>query len=74
MKKQGKAVQPFLKAVMSRFGELSDLEKFDEVKAIEEVKVALEKEFGSIEIIKAENSKEAKANNAFPGKPALLVE
>ena len=74
MKKHGKAVQPFLKAVMNRFGELQDLEEFDEVKTIEEIKPMLEKEFGNIEIIKAEESQEAKAKNAFPAKPALLVE
>jgi len=74
MKKHGKEVQPFLKAVMGRFGELQDLEEFDEVKTIEEIKPQLEKEFGIIEIIKAEESQEAKAKNAFPAKPALLVE
>ncbi len=74
MKKHGKEVQPFLKVVMSRFGELQDLEKFDEFKTIEEIKPTLEKEFGTIEIIRAEDSNEAKAKNAFPAKPALLVE
>jgi leucyl-tRNA synthetase len=74
MKKHGKEVQTFLKAVMGRFGELQDLEKFDESKTIEEVKPALEKEFGTIEIVKAADSIEPKAKNAFPGKPALLVE
>ena len=74
MKKHGKEVQPFLKAVMSRFGELQGLEKFDEVKVIEAVRSALEKEFGVIEIVRAEDSNEAKAKNAFPAKPALLVE
>ncbi len=74
MKKHGKEIQNFLKAVMSRFGELQDLEKFDEVAVIKEVSSSLEKEFGKIEIIKAEESKETKARNAFPGKPALLVE
>ena len=59
---------------MGRFGELQDLEEFDEVKTIEEIKPQLEKEFGIIEIIKAEESQEAKAKNAFPAKPALLVE
>jgi len=41
---------------------------------INEVKPVLEKEFGTIEVIRADDSKEAKAKNAFPGKPALLVE
>jgi leucyl-tRNA synthetase len=74
MKKHGKEVQPFLKAVMNRFGELQDLEKFDEVSVLGEAKIALAKEFGEIEIVKAASSNEAKARNAFPGKPALLVE
>ena len=74
MKAHGKEVQPFLKAVMNRFGELQDLEKFDEVAVLTEAKIALAKEFGEIEIVKAESSSEAKAKNAFPGKPALLVE
>jgi leucyl-tRNA synthetase len=74
MRVHGKEVQPFLKAVMNRFGELQDLEKFDEASVLEEAKSALAKEFGEIEIIKAEGSNEAKAKNAFPGKPALLVE
>jgi len=74
MRAHGKEVQPFLKAVMNRFGELQNLEKFDEVSVLAEAKSALAKEFGEIEIIKAEGSNEAKAKNAFPGKPALLVE
>ena len=74
MRAHGKEVQPFLKAVMNRFGELQDLEKFDEVAVLTEAKIALAKEFGEIEIVKAESSSEAKAKNAFPGKPALLVE
>jgi hypothetical protein len=44
------------------------------VKVLNEVKPRLEKEFGTIEIIEAEKSSESKAKNAFPAKPALLVE
>ncbi len=73
MKKHGQEIQTFLKAINSK-QELLTLEKFDEVSVLENVKENLEKEFGEIEIIKAEDSKEAKAKNALPGKPALLVE
>ena len=50
------------------------MKEFDEVDALNEVKPMLAKEFGVIEIIRAEDSKEAKAKNAFPGKPALIIE
>ncbi|MFA5357719.1 MAG: class I tRNA ligase family protein [archaeon] len=74
MKKHSSEIQPFIKNVLSRLGELSMLEKFDEVSVLNEVKPSLEKEFGKIEIVRAEDSVEPKARNAFPGKPALLIE
>jgi len=74
MKKHGADIAPFLKTAMNRMGEWMELAKFDEVSVLNEVKPALEKEFGVVEIIKAEDSKEVKAKNAFPGKPALLIE
>ncbi|MBI4451497.1 leucine--tRNA ligase [Candidatus Woesearchaeota archaeon] len=46
----------------------------DEAKALQEGKLALEKELGcAVEIIAAEKSKEQKARNAWPGKPAIVV-
>jgi leucyl-tRNA synthetase len=74
MKKHGKEIAGFLKVVISKLGELSSLEEFDELKLLESIRPQLEKEFGIIEIERAEDSKEAKAKNAFPAKPALLVE
>ena len=74
LKKYASEIPAFAKGAVSRLGELSNLEKFDEAAVINEVRPVLEKEFGSIEVIRAEDSKEAKAKNAFPGKPALLVE
>jgi len=74
MKKHGAEIQPLIKTALNKLGEITQLEKFDEVSVLNEAKAALEKEFGSIEIIRAEDSKEAKAKNAFPGKPALLIE
>jgi len=74
MKKYGAEIPAFLKTAMNRFNEISQLEKFDEVAVLTEAKPTLEKEFGSVEIIMAEDSKEAKARNAFPAKPALLIE
>ncbi len=74
MKKYGAEIQPFLKTAINRLPEFMDLKKFDEVDVLNEAKPLLEKEFGNIEIIKAENSQEPKAKNAFPGKPALIIE
>jgi len=74
LKKFGGEIPAFVKTAMNRLGEFAQLEKFDEVSVLNEAKPVLEKEFGSIEIIRAEDSKEAKAKNAFPGKPALLIE
>ncbi|MFA5931635.1 MAG: class I tRNA ligase family protein [archaeon] len=74
MKKHGAEIQPFLKTAISRLAELGDLHKFDEFSALTEAKPVLEKEFGLIEIIRAEDSTEVKAKNAFPGKPALIIE
>ncbi len=74
MKKHGADVQPFLKTAINRLPEFMDLKKFDEVQVLNEARAELEKEFGLIEIIKAEDSTEPKAKNAFPGKPALIIE
>jgi leucyl-tRNA synthetase len=74
MKKHGKEIQPFLKTLINNYGEFSTLEKFNELLVFENANSILEKEFGKIEIISAEKSEEGKARNAFPGKPALLIE
>jgi leucyl-tRNA synthetase len=74
LKKHGQEIQGFLKVVIAKLSELSDLKEFDEFALLENIKPQLEKEFGLIEIEKAEDSKEAKAKNAFPAKPALIVE
>ena len=73
MKKYSKELQPFLKSVMNK-QELLSLEEFDEEKVLQDAKSTLEKEFGVIEIIDSEKSSEAKARNALPGKPALIIE
>lgn len=51
------------------------LSQEEEHKALNEVTDQIAKEFGAeIEIIKAQDSKEAKAKNAQPSKPAILVQ
>ena len=51
------------------------LNQEEEHKALNEVTDQIAKEFGAeIEIIKAQDSKEAKAKNAQPSKPAILVQ
>jgi leucyl-tRNA synthetase len=74
MKKYGKDIQSFLKTLLNNYGELLAIEKFDEKNILDEAKNILENEFGSVEIISAEESQEAKAKNAFPVKPAILIE
>ncbi len=74
LRKYGGEVSGVVKTAVNKLVDISLLERFDEVAVLKEVKSSLEKEFGSIEIIPAQESKEQKAKNAFPGKPALLVE
>ncbi|MDD3083483.1 MAG: leucine--tRNA ligase [Candidatus ainarchaeum sp.] len=74
MKKNGKEIQGFLKVLMNKYNDFKLVNEFDEKKVLEEVKPLLEKEFGVIEIENAEESKEIKAKNAFPTKPALIVQ
>lgn len=74
MKKHAADLPTLAKAMISRYGELSELEKFDELSVLNESRKTLEKEFGAMEIIKAEDAKEPKSKNALPGKPAILLE
>ncbi|MFA6064285.1 MAG: leucine--tRNA ligase [archaeon] len=74
LRKYGGEIPIFVKTAMNKFNDFVLLEKFDEVAVLNEAKPVLESEFGVIEIIKASDSTEAKAKNAFPGKPALLIE
>ncbi len=73
-KKHGSEIQGFLKVVMNKYADLQFVEEFDEKTILEEAKIVLEKEFGKIEIESAEESNEQKAKNAFPTKPALIVQ
>lgn len=74
LKKYGAELAPFVKTAVNRLADISTLEQFDEVAVIKEAVPVLSKEFGSIEVLRAEESKEVKAKNAFPAKPALLIE
>ena len=74
MKSHGAEIQNFLKTAINRLPEFMDLKEFDEVEVLNEARAEIEKEFGAVEIIKAEDSTEVKAKNAFPGKPALIIE
>ncbi|MBA3063878.1 hypothetical protein FP803_00385 [Candidatus Woesearchaeota archaeon] len=51
------------------------LDQDTELNVLQNSKKLFEDEFKSaVEIVRAENSKEAKARNAMPGKPAIVVE
>lgn len=73
-KKYGGEIQNFIKTTLSKLSDFNEIKQFDEVELFSEAKIVLESEFGAIEIIRAEDSKEAKAKNAFPTKPALIIE
>ncbi|MDD3160228.1 MAG: leucine--tRNA ligase [Candidatus ainarchaeum sp.] len=74
MKSHGGEIQTLLKTIISKYTDFFEIKKFDEYQMLLDAKTELEKEFGVVEIIKAETSAEAKAKSAFPTKPALLVE
>ncbi|MFA6420441.1 MAG: leucine--tRNA ligase, partial [archaeon] len=64
LKSKGEQTPAFVKTAVSKLNELSQVEEFDEYAVITEAKPVLEKEFGKVEVIKAEESSEAKAKNA----------
>lgn len=73
-KKYGGEIQNFIKTTLSKLSDFNEINQFDEVELFSEAKIVLESEFGIIEIIRAEDSSEVKAKNAFPTKPALIIE
>lgn len=75
IRKHGKEVEGFAKAMVQRIGLLREMEKIDEASALEEAKKGLEKEFGcKFYVEKAEKSSHSKARNALPLKPAILMD
>ncbi len=75
IRKQGNEVPGFAKALVAKVMELQEAEKIDEAAALSEAKKELEKMVEcKIEIEKAEASTHPKARNAFPLKPAILME
>ncbi len=75
IRKHGKEVECYAKALVQRVNILKEVEKIDEAAALKEARKQLEKEFGcSIEIEKADKSSHTKARNALPLKPAIFLE
>ncbi|MFH1751481.1 MAG: leucine--tRNA ligase [archaeon] len=76
LKDKGKTVQGFLKQAVKRINELKEKELFiDEEKAISEAQDFLQKELNlEIKVEKESESKNPKAVNAFPLKPAIVLE
>ncbi|MBI2129384.1 leucine--tRNA ligase [Candidatus Woesearchaeota archaeon] len=76
-KQHGAEVSKIIPAVVKDMGKMPVivLDQKTEFEALEKNKEAIEKEFNcGIEVVNAEDSKEQKANNAAPGKAAILVE
>jgi leucyl-tRNA synthetase len=76
-KEHGKEISSLVPKIVKNPSKLplEVLDQKTELKGLEEGKDAIAKAFDcELEIIKAEDSKEDKAKNAMPGKPAILVE
>ncbi|MFH1650024.1 MAG: leucine--tRNA ligase [Candidatus Woesearchaeota archaeon] len=75
MKKYGKDITTMIPRFLKEPGRLPEIvtsQKIEE-SVLKEASAAFSKEFNvKIHIVTAEHSKEAKANNALPGKPAIL--
>ncbi len=77
LKKHGQEITKLVPAFLKDASKLpkADIDLEDEIKALEENKEDISKEFGcEIVVEKAEDSKEAKAKGALPGKPSILLE
>ncbi|MDO8740469.1 MAG: leucine--tRNA ligase [Candidatus Woesearchaeota archaeon] len=75
-KQHGSEVSRIIPAVAKDMGKMPVivLDQKTEFEALEKNKEAIGKEFNcEIEVVKAEDSKEQKANNAAPGKAAIIV-
>ncbi|MFH1895074.1 MAG: leucine--tRNA ligase [archaeon] len=65
----------FVQTAVRKLNETKELIELNEMQALEENRKELEEEFkAKIELIEAEKSSEKKALNAFPLKPAILIE
>ncbi|MFH1545633.1 MAG: leucine--tRNA ligase, partial [archaeon] len=74
-KEKGKELQKFVQVLVKKINEIREVIEIEEYKCIHNSKTVLEKEFNAkIELVKAGKSKEGKARNAFPLKPAILIE
>ena len=75
-KKHGKEATKYAQWLQKNKHALPEIMNFkDELEAIEKIKNSLSKKFNSeIEVINADESSEAKAGNAMPSKPAILIE
>lgn len=77
MKKHGQEIIKMIPALLKDVSKVPRmiLDQGTEYDLLRQNKDILEKEFGAkVEVIKADESKEAKARQAAPGKPAILVE
>ncbi len=74
-KKHAKEIKGFVQVSVKKLNEAQELTEINEEKTLNENIEELKKEFNTeIELIKAEKSSEKKAGNAFPLKPAILIE
>ncbi|PIN98560.1 MAG: leucine--tRNA ligase [Candidatus Diapherotrites archaeon CG10_big_fil_rev_8_21_14_0_10_31_34] len=74
-KQHAQEIKGFVMAAVKKLNEMNEFIELNEIKTLKENSGELQKEFSAeIQVIEAEKSEEKKALNAFPLKPAILVE
>ncbi len=74
-KQHAKEAKGFVQTAVKKLNETQELIEINEIKALKENLKKLKEKFNAeIELIEAEKSSEKKAGNAFPLKPAVLIE
>ena len=74
LKKNGQEIMKILPKIMDKLPSFV-LWQEEEYNSFSDERQALEKEFGClVDIVKESDSKETKAKNAMPGKPAIIVQ
>jgi len=74
-KEHAQEMKGFIQVAVKRLNEINELVELNEIEVLKENLKELKKEFDAeIELTEAEKSSEKKAGNAFPLKPAILIE
>jgi hypothetical protein len=76
LKRHGQQISKMVPSLVKNPGRVPDvvLSQQQEMRALKESRFMFENEFGcTVHVVKESQSKEAKARQAMPGKPAIIV-